>query len=112
MKDVVLSVCRAHITPSEASRLHYMNKYRPDQVLEAINRLLVKNYDENGTKILQSELIDLILNLMKRDCVPVSYLDAFGKEWVKNLENEYSGAFWNVEYHVEDSGPYWIFYPR
>ena len=44
--------------------------------------------------------------------MPVSYLDAFGKEWVKNLEDEYNGAFWNVEYHVEDNSPYWIFYPR
>ncbi len=97
--------------PSEASELHLMNTYRPDQVLEAVNRLLVENYDKNGTKIFQSELVNLILNLMKRDCVQVSYLDVFKKGWIENLEDEYKGAFWKVEYYTENSGPYWIFYP-
>lgn len=98
------------ISPKEARELHDRIEFRPEEFYEAINRLLVEKYDEEEIKILQPELINLTLELSRRNARHVSYADVFEKGWLCSVEDIGKVSGWIVEYYKPERGvPYWIF---
>jgi len=96
-------------TPDEAYWQHVA--LLPREVYEAVNRLLAEKFNKEVViRIQQSEVVNLIVDLMKRDCKAISYIDVFEKGWLQKIPEAYETKSWKVEYHIDDkSDPYWIF---
>lgn len=95
-------------TPGDAFRAH--KALVPEEVYEAVNRLLAEKFDNCEIKIHQAEVVSLVLGLMNRDCKPISYIDVFEKGLLNKITDEYRRAGWDVEYYVDSKkDAYWIF---
>ena len=90
------------ISPSD------VKKIIPDFVIEAVNQLIMENWDGHEAIILQDDIMDIVSSNDADDGKP-SRREIFDKGWL-DFEPLYREKGWNVEY---DKPAYYEFYePR
>ena len=100
------------ITPKQARNRHSVTI--PNEVITAVNELLVENASESKTSIVidQDEIISRATFLMAEHDKTVSRNDFFDKHWL-DFESIFRKAGWKVEYtkpgYNESFPAYWTF---
>jgi len=80
------------ISPNEVN-----NPAIPEEVIEAFNFLIKKNFRNGSATILQNEVIEKILKIFRQRRREMTRQQIFDAGWL-NIEHLYTNAGWNVGY--------------
>ena len=98
------------VTPEKVNKTK--QKQIPDQVMQAFNTLIAKEWDGSSARIQQKEVVSEILKNFKKSGTKIKGEKIFENNWL-DVENIYRGAGWLVEYdkpgYSEDYEAYWTF---
>ena len=83
------------ISPSDAKIGHRCTI--PDSIIDAVNKLIIKNYDPiyNESVVKQDEILEMVCG--DPDCGMLKRADVFNNHWL-DVEDIYREQGWNVEY--------------
>lgn len=86
----------------------------PDEVIEAFNELIAKDFLNGESRVNQEDAVDLIMQKMMANGKEVTRNQIFKMSWL-DIEDIYRQEGWVVEYNKpvyyagEDFEPHWIF---